>query len=100
MDGRVQLVKVNDQKKWIIKSIEKTSEEVAVFRKLHELSPSPENHTVPVEFVECEKTTLAVMPFHALTRGAGIWPTLELIVQWTEEILEVRICSHGAICIC
>lgn len=74
----------------VVKSLDLDSTELAILRTLLE-HPSSNNRTIPTELLPCEQTCLALMPALNRTRGYGIWPTFERIIQFSNDLLEVTL---------
>jgi hypothetical protein len=97
--NRVQLCLADDGNEHVVKSIDNSSQELATLRKLRGAPPSASGYSyiVPTELVVCEQTTVAVMTRYSPATGSATYTTLEFILQFAEEVIEVhhhRHCPH------
>ena len=74
--GRVCPVTDDNGHRFVIKSVVKGSPELTNVKTLLDL-PSPRNHTVPAEVIDCEKTSLIVMPWLSSVKFLW-WMNLDL----------------------
>lgn len=77
---------------YMVKLVANHSGELRAIRKMTALGPSPHNHTIPVQIIECTQTSLILMPY-LWTFGSIIWKDagLHLVYDFFDQILQVRL---------